>query len=37
MPIEGVAAQVEVHADYAEGLHDIESNTHVYVLVWAKN
>ena len=34
MPIEGVAAQVEVHADYAEGLHNTESNTHVYVLGW---
>jgi tRNA (Thr-GGU) A37 N-methylase len=34
MPIEGVAAQVEVHADYGEGLHDIESYTHVYMLGW---
>jgi tRNA (Thr-GGU) A37 N-methylase len=33
-PIEGVAAQVEVHADNVEGLLDIESNTHIYVLVW---
>ena len=34
MSIEGVAAQVEVDADYAEGLHDTERNTHVYVLGW---
>jgi len=27
MPIEGVAAQVEVHADYAAGLHDIAAAT----------
>jgi tRNA-Thr(GGU) m(6)t(6)A37 methyltransferase TsaA len=33
MSIEGVAAEVEVHADYAEGPHDTESNTHSYVLV----
>ena len=34
MSIEGVAAQIEVHADYSEGLHDTKSNTHVYVLGW---
>jgi|WetSurSiteA1Bulk_404760.scaffolds.fasta_scaffold189784_1 tRNA (Thr-GGU) A37 N-methylase len=34
MFIEGVAAQVEVHADGANGLHEIENNTNVHVLGW---
>jgi tRNA (Thr-GGU) A37 N-methylase len=34
MSIEGEAAQVEVHADYGEGLHDTKSNTDIYVLGW---
>jgi len=33
MPIEGVAAQVYVHADYAEGLHDI-AEQHARPCAW---
>ena len=33
MPIESVAAQVEVHADYAEGLHDI-AEQHAHSCAW---
>jgi len=33
MPIEGVAAQVEVHADYGEGLHDI-AEQHARLYAW---
>ena len=33
MPIEGVAAQVYVHADYAEGLHDV-AEQHAHSCAW---
>lgn len=34
MPIDGVPAEVEVYAPYADGLQAIEANTHLQIITW---
>jgi tRNA-Thr(GGU) m(6)t(6)A37 methyltransferase TsaA len=34
MPVNGVPAAVEVYEEYAPALADLESNTHLWVIVW---